>query len=134
MSALRTSVRGMSSVAVSNRIAALTAELDALLTESVDGSAAERTEAAFDWETFKRRCAAMDHRLVGSLADVPIEELGESSLASALSTLLRISRKEANRRIREVEDLGPRTTITGEPLDPVLTNTAAAQHRGQIGA
>ena len=38
-----------------------------------------------------RRCAAMDHRVVGSLAEVPLEELGESSLGSALSTLLRIS-------------------------------------------
>src|SRR4051812_22779405 len=123
----------MSSVAVSKRIAALTAELDALLTESVDGSVAERTEAAFDWETFKRRCAAMDHRMVGSLADVPIEELGEPSLASALSTLLRISRAEANRRIHEAEDLGPRTAMTGEPLAPVLSNTAAAQLHGQIG-
>jgi hypothetical protein len=123
----------MSSVAVSKRIAALAAELDALLAESVDGSAAERTEAAFDWETFKRRCAAMDHRVVGSLADVPIEELGEPSLASALSTLLRISRTEATRRIHEAEDLGPRTAMTGEPLAPVLSNTAAAQLHGQIG-
>jgi ABC-type taurine transport system substrate-binding protein len=91
----------MSSVAVSKRIAALTADFEALLAESVDGSAAERAEAAFDWETFKRRCAAMDHRVVGSLAEVPIDELGESSLATALSTLLRISASDANRRIKD---------------------------------
>jgi hypothetical protein len=124
----------VSSVAVSKRIAALTAEFEALLAESVDGSAAERAEAAFDWETFKRRCAAMDHRVVGSLAEVPIEELGESSLASALSTLLRISASDANRRIKDARDLGPRSSITGELLEPELPRTAAAQWRGDIGA
>ncbi len=124
----------MSSVAGSKRISVLTAELEGLLAESLDGSAAERTETAFEWEKFKRRCAAMDHRVVGSLAEVPIEELGESSLASALSTLVRISAAEANRRVKEAKDLGPRTTMTGEPLEPMLTHTAAAQHRGQIGA
>ena len=124
----------MTSVAGSKRIAVLTAELEALLAESLDGSAADRTEAAFVWETFKRRCAAMDHRVVGSLAEVPIEELGESSLTSALSTLLRISAAEANRRVKEAKDLGPRSSMTGEPLEPMLLNTAAAQWRGEIGA
>ena len=75
----------------------------------------------------------MSHRLVTALSRVPAEELGEPSLASALSTLLRISRTEANRRIHEAEDLGPRTAMTGEPLAPVLSNTAAAQLHGQIG-
>ncbi|MGZ6780729.1 MAG: HNH endonuclease signature motif containing protein, partial [Mycobacterium sp.] len=50
------------------------------------------------------------------------------------STLLRISKKDANRRIKEAADLGPRSAMTGEPLEPVLTNTAAAQRRGRIGA
>ena len=124
----------MSSVAVSKRIAALTADFEALLAESVDGSAAERAATAYEWERFERRLPAMRHQVVASLAGVPAEELGEPSLASALSTLLRISKAEANRRIHEAEDLGPRTAMTGEPLAPMLTNTAAAQRRGQIGA
>ena len=124
----------MSSVAVSKRIAAMSAEFEALLAESVDGSAAERTAAFFEWETFLRRLPAMTHRMVAALAEVPTDELGEPSLASALSTLLRISKSEAHQRIREAEELGPRAAMTGEPLQPVLTNTAAVQRRGQIGA
>jgi hypothetical protein len=50
-----------------------------------------------------------------------------------LSTLLRVSKTEGNRRVREAEDLGPRAAITGEPLQPLLTNTAEAQQCGRIG-
>jgi hypothetical protein len=39
----------------------------------------------------------MDHRIVASLGELPVEELGEPSVAAALSTLLRISREESNR-------------------------------------
>ena len=94
-----------------------------MLAQSVDGSAAERTAAFFEWETFLRRLPAMTHRMVAALAEVPTDELGEPSLASALSTLLRISKSEAHQRIREAEELGPRAAMTGEPLQPVLTNT-----------
>jgi hypothetical protein len=124
----------MSSVAASKCIAAMTAEFDALLAESVDGSAAERTAVAHEWETFVRRLPAMTHRMVASLGQVPVDELGESSVASALSTLVRISKAEANRRIKEAQDLGPRSSITGELLEPELPRTAAAQWRGDIGA
>src|SRR4051812_50196225 len=98
MSVVRTSVRSMSSVAVSKRIAALTAEFEALLAESVDGSISEQTAACHAWETFMRRLPPMTHRIVASLAQVPIDELGESSGSSALSTLLRISKADAHRR------------------------------------
>ena len=116
----------MGSVAASKRIAVMTAELEALLAEPVDGSTAERAAVAFEWERFKRRCAAMTHRTTAAVAQVPLEELGESSLGSALSTLLRISTEEANRRIKEAKELGPRLAMSGEPLAPVLSHTAAA--------
>ena len=74
------------------------------------------------------------HRLVAGLADAPVAELGETSVAAALSTLLRISKSEAHRRIREAADLAPRRALTGEVLEPLLPCTAAAQARGQIGA
>ena len=103
------------------------------MAEPLDGTAKERAATAYEWETFKRQCAAMDHRIVGSLAELPVADLGESSVAAALSTLLRISTEEANRRVKEAKDLGARTALTGEPLEPVLANTAAAQIRGDIG-
>jgi len=123
----------MSSEQVVKRIAAVGEAFDDLLSEPLDGSTGELTAAAHAWECLERRLPAMRHRLVTALSRVPAEELGEPSLASALSTLLRISRTEANRRIHEAEDLGPRTAMTGEPLAPVLSNTAAAQLHGQIG-
>ena len=125
----------MSSVAVVKRIAAMGAELEALLVEPLERlSTAERTAAAHQWEALTRRLPAMTHRLVAALAEVPTEELGEPTLAAALSTLLRISKAEAHRRIHEAEELGPRAAVTGEALEPVLSHTAAAQRRGDIGA
>ncbi|RDH79284.1 HNH endonuclease [Mycolicibacterium moriokaense] len=124
----------MSSAAICKRIAAIDADIDALLAEQVDGTLAERTAAASALERVARRLPAVGHRLISAIAEVPTEKLGEPSLAAALSTLLRISSTEANRRIKEAADLGPRTAITGESLPPMLSNTAAAQLRGQIGA
>src|SRR5262245_8056262 len=123
----------MSSVVVCKRIAEMRASYQALLAEPVDGTAAERAAAAYQWETFKRQLPAMDHRIVGSLSELPAEELRHSSVADALATLLRISKTDANRRVAEAKELGPRTAMTGEPLEPVLVNTAAAQLRGDIG-
>ncbi len=125
----------MSSFAALKRISVIGAEVEALLAEPLDAlSTAERTAAAYAWERLGRRLPAMTHRLVAALAEVPTAELGQSSLAAALSTLLRISKTEAHRRIREAEDLGPRAAMTGQELEPVLPHTAAAQQRGEIGA
>ena len=83
------------------------AELEALLAEPFGGlSTAERTAATAEWERLTRRLPAVTHRLVTALAEVPTDELGEPTLAAALSTLLRISNAEAHRRIHEAEDLG----------------------------
>ncbi len=123
------------SSAVLKRIAAVGAEVEALVAEPLEAlTLSERTAAAHEWEMLMRRLPVMTHRLVAVLARVPIEEFGEPSLAAALSTLLRISKAEASRRIHEAEDLGPRAAMTGEPLEPMLPTTAAAQRRGDIGA
>ncbi len=125
----------MDSVAVLKRIAAMGGELDALLAEPLEAlSTADRLAASHEWETFMRRLPAVTHRLVAGLAQVPTEELGEPTLAAALATLLKISKAEAHRRIHDAEDLGPRSALTGEALEPVLSHTAAAQRRGEIGA
>ena len=113
------------------RIAAVDAEFDALLSEPGGGSTAERLAVTADLGRLVRRLPAVTHRLVDGLAQVPVEELGEPSLAAALSTVLRISKDEANRRIKEAADLGPRAAVTGEPLEPVLPKTAAAQRAGR---
>ncbi len=82
-----------------------------------------------------RRQATVDHRLTRELTcqASPID-LGGKSWTDVLSTRLRISKNEARRRLHEAEDLAPRTALTGEPLEPRLPHTAAAQARGDIGA
>jgi hypothetical protein len=82
-----------------------------------------------------RRQAAVDHRLTRELtSQASLIDLGGKSFTDVLSTRLRISKREARRRIEEAEDLAARTALSGEPLEPRLPHTAAAQARGDIGA
>jgi Domain of unknown function (DUF222) len=60
--------------------------------------------------------------------------LGGKSWTDVLSNRLRIGRGQARRRLDEADDLGPRVAMTGQPLQPVLPNVAAAQAAGTIGA
>jgi len=85
-------------------------------------------------ETMRRQLPAVEHPLINQVAAQAGEaELG-GILASALADRLRITRAEASRRIHDAADLGERTTVTGQPLPPVLPATAAAQRNGDIGA
>ena len=80
-----------------------------------------------------RRLRVPGHALINQLAEqAPPEELG-GRLSQALADRLRITPGEAGRRVAEAADLGPRRAITGEPLPPQLTATAAAQRDGEIG-
>ncbi len=81
-----------------------------------------------------RRLRVPGHELINQIAEQSdSNELG-GTLAATLADRLHISRNEASRRIAEAADLGPRRAITGEPLPPLLTATAAAQRDGKIGA
>jgi Domain of unknown function (DUF222) len=124
----------MNSERIAKRVAAMAAELADLVAEPFDAlSTAERLALAGQWETFVRSQAVVGHRLVAGLADAPVAELGESSVANALAVALRISKNEAGRRVREAHDLAPRRAMTGEALDPVMSHTAAAEAGGTIG-
>jgi hypothetical protein len=86
-------------------------------------------------ETLTRQLPAQSHRM---LARLPREaspvELGAKSWREVLSGWLRISGKEARRRLDDARELGPRTTLSGEAQAPLLAKTAAAQAAGSIGA
>jgi Domain of unknown function (DUF222) len=85
-------------------------------------------------ETGYRRQPAVDHKLIHQLTSQSTPtELGAKSWPKVLSEALRISNGEAKRRIKQAALLGPRTALTGEPLEPLLPNVAAAQERGVIG-
>ena len=65
-------------------------------------------------EKVARRLPAIGHQLINQLADqAPPEELG-GKLSHVLADRLRITRSEANRRVGEAADLGPRRALTGE--------------------
>jgi len=85
------------------------------------------------WERLRRRIPASEHRLINAVArQATVEELG-GKLSHAIAEATLISRAEAARRIREAADLGPRRGLSGEPLAPVLTATAAEQRQGKLG-
>ena len=82
-----------------------------------------------------RRASAVAHPMINRLvAEASPQALGGKSLADLLCTGLKISKSEATRRIADARDLGPRTALTGETLEPQLPRTAAAQERGELGA
>jgi hypothetical protein len=62
---------------------------------------------------------------------VPAGPLG-GPLRQVLADRLHITRGEAARRISDAEVLAPRTTLTGQPLPPLLAGSAAAQRAGQL--
>jgi hypothetical protein len=85
-------------------------------------------------ETLERCLPALRHEAINQLVEhATVAELG-GSLRNALADRLRINRGEAARRIEEAADLGPRRTLTGEPLPPRLETTAAGQAAGAISA
>lgn len=113
---------------------ALEADLDRVLELSFDVLTSPELLAMLRrCEKMRRRLPAVEHPLINQIA----RQAGETELGGKLSHVLadrlRISRAEAGRRIREAEDLGPRQSLTGEPLSPRLAATAAAQRAGKIG-
>ena len=85
-------------------------------------------------ERIRRWLPAVEHPVINQLSEqADATELG-GKLAPALANRLRITRAEASRRIHEAADLGERTALNGEPLEPLLPATAQAQRNGHLGA
>ena len=80
-----------------------------------------------------RRLAAVDHRLVADIDARGVgHEVGACSTADLLRQVLRVAAREAAGRVRAAADLGPRRTLTGEPLPPLFPAVAAAQTAGSL--
>lgn len=82
-------------------------------------------------ETTRRRATVIAHDLARSLDRRSEAELGGPSF-KLLADVARLSPKEARRRIRDAEQLAPRTSLTGQPLPPALPATAAAWNSGTL--
>jgi hypothetical protein len=117
------------------RFDALHAAVSELLDLSFDALTVPEQLALLErLERETRRLPVAGHALINQLGRQAGEtELG-GKLAHALANRLRITRAEASRRIHEAADLGERTAITGEPLEPALPATAAAQRAGNLGS
>jgi Domain of unknown function (DUF222) len=113
--------------------------LDAVVSRACELSfdaltAPERLRLLERLERVTRRLPVPQHALINQLGEQADDtELGARP-ARALADRLHITRSEANRRVAEAADLGPRRALSGESLPPLLTATAYAQRAGHIGA
>ncbi len=114
--------------AIRSQIAILSDACDTVPHRELVGLLAELT-------TVLRSVPALEHRVLARLtSETEPRRLGESSWKKVLTTALRVSEKEASRRLAHAAALGPRQSITGEPLPPCWEATAAAQSRGALDA
>ena len=90
--------------------------------------ATERYRVLERLETGRRRQIAVASDLINRLEHID----GWPPVHLAMADLLRISRGEARRRIRDAGQLSPRTALTGAVLPPELPATAAAWRDGVL--
>ena len=106
----------------------------AILTKAADElSHRELIQLLAQLTTVLRSVPAVEHQVLARLMDeTEPHHLGDASWKKVLTTTLRISGKDAGRRLRRAETLGPRRSMTGEPLAPMWEATADAQARGLL--
>ncbi|BBZ54662.1 HNH endonuclease signature motif containing protein [Mycolicibacterium phocaicum] len=86
-------------------------------------------------ETLKCAAEATDHQILAAAqTQATAKDIGAKDWPEVLHVRLRISREEARRRVRDTDNLGPRSAITGEPLGPVWELVAAALAEGAINS
>jgi hypothetical protein len=124
----------MSMAAVREELAMLHAGYATLAAASMDPlTVTELLEVGDGLETLTRQLPTQRHRMLSRLqAEATPKALGAKSYKNVLATRWRLSTAEAGRRLSEAALLGPRRCLTGEPLQPVLPATAAAQAHGAI--
>src|SRR4051812_21020852 len=133
MSVTREVVSREAVAAVLDRYEAACAELATVSFEMLTGRDALAVLARR--ERALRAGAVVEHRLIAQLLTTGTPgELGATKWSSVLAERLRISTTEANRRLDEAADLGPRRTLAGEPLDPKLPTFATGVAAGAVGA
>jgi Domain of unknown function (DUF222) len=115
-------------------LADVAAAQDRLAALSVDGlSAAEVLDVLEMRQKLAWADQVIDHRLLARLAELGPSELGGAAVAKVLTQRLRITGTEANQRLADAEELGPRRALTGEALPPRMPTVAAGVAEGCIG-
>lgn len=119
-------------VAAYNKLDAAYDEVAALSYNAV--TVPERLTLLHRLEEMRRRPPAVEHALIqGLLSDIAPVQLGAKNWSEVLQQRLRISAPDALRRLNEAQELGPRTTLTGELLEPLLPHVAKRQAAGELG-
>ncbi|MGV0680559.1 DUF222 domain-containing protein, partial [Mycolicibacterium fortuitum] len=128
-------VRFMEAGAVS-AVAGLRAAFDAFAACDLASLTRAEVVAVLDeYETLLCRLPSVGHRLLAQLhAGATPREMGAKSWNEVLRIRWRLSTAEAGRRLGEAAELGPRRSLTGQPLPAVLPVVAAAQAAGLITA
>src|SRR6185503_1093903 len=86
-----------------------------------------------DYQTLTCRMPTQSHRLLTRLqAETTPAQMGAKSWNEVLRIRWRLSSAEASRRLHEAADLAARTSLTGQPLAPLLPAVAAAPSPGLI--
>ena len=91
----------------------------------------EQLAAAEAIETVLRKLRAVQGTLLYEVACQPPQAVGDKP-PNAIATKLRISPKEAKRRLADAGLVADRTTLTGTPLPPVLAHAAPLWHAGSL--
>ena len=115
-------------------LAKLGAGVDDLLHADVcDLDEGSLVEALRGFERQRRRLEAVEHRLIKQANDTYLPAAcATRTIAGVLAQVLRIDPREARLREARALDCGPRATLTGEPLAPVLPVVAAAIEAGDV--
>ncbi len=113
---------------------ALATAVDAVLELDFDAlTTPERFAYLKQCEQARRRLPAVEHPLINGLRRQASPAELSGRLHWAIADRLLIARAEAKRRVDAAAELGPRQTLTGEPLEPVRPATAAGQRAGLLG-
>ena len=116
--------------------AAVTELIGTVETGGLDQLSAEEKVAVWQrFETLRNTLPLVDYNLI---ADAEAHHLSEeycsASINQFLIRVLRLSPGEAATRIRAATALGPRSTMVGEKLEPVLPTLAQLQRDGVVSA
>ncbi|MDG4666838.1 HNH endonuclease signature motif containing protein [Mycobacterium sp. 236(2023)] len=119
--------------AVSDALAGMGEQITILSKACDELSHRELIRLLSELATVTRTIPAVEHRVLARLlAETEPHRLGEASWKKVLTTALRISGREAGRRLVRAKTLGPRRAISGEPMPPLWEATAAAQAQGLL--
>lgn len=124
------------------RLDAVLDKLDEVFTELLETvesggldqlTAAQKVTAWQRFETLRNRLPLIDHHLIADAEATDLAGTYCSSTATRfLVEVLQLSPGEAASRVRAAAAVGPRTSMLGEKLEPVLPRLAALQRDGAV--